>query len=68
MLHSLFSAINRTFQRELKRLVSRPIYLLASVGVMTFCFIFFLTFFDEGQPEKMPIGVVDLDNSSFSHQ
>lgn len=68
MLHSLFPAINRTFQRELKRLVSRPIYLLASVGVMTFCFIFFLTFFDEGQPEKMPIGVVDLDNSSFSRQ
>jgi len=49
-------------------MVSRPIYLLASVGVMTFCFIFFLTFFNEGQPEKMPIAVVDLDNSSFSRQ
>lgn len=68
MLHSLFLAIKRTFQRELRRFVSRPIYLLASVGVMAFCFIFFLTFFDEGQPEKMPIGVVDLDNSSFSRQ
>lgn len=68
MLHTIFSAIQRTFRRELKRMVSRPIYLLASVGVMTFCFIFFLTFFNEGQPEKMPIGVVDLDNSSFSRQ
>ena len=68
MLNTIFSAIQRTFRRELKRMVSRPIYLLASVGVMTFCFIFFLTFFNEGQPEKMPIAVVDLDNSSFSRQ
>jgi len=49
-------------------MVSRPIYLLGSVGIMTFCFIFFLTFFNEGQPKKMPIAVVDLDNSSFSRQ
>jgi ABC-2 type transport system permease protein len=33
-----------------------------------FCFVFFVTFFDEGQPTKMPIGVVDLDNSSLSRQ
>lgn len=68
MVQTLFLAIHRTFKRELKRFVSRPIYVLGSVGVMAFCFIFFLTFFDEGQPEKMPVGVVDLDNSSFSRQ
>ena len=68
MLNNLFLAIQRTFKRELKRMVSRPIYLLGSVGVMTFCFIFFLSFLYEGQPQKMPIAVVDLDNSSFSRQ
>lgn len=68
MSNNIFSAIQRTFKRELKRMVSRPIYLLASVSIMTFCFIFFLTFFNEGQPEKMPVAVVDMDNSSFSRQ
>ena len=68
MSNTIFSAIQRTFRRELKRMVSRPVYLLGSVGIMVFCFIFFLTFFNEGQPEKMPIAVVDLDNSSFSRQ
>lgn len=35
---------------------------------MAFCYAFFLTFFNEGQPNKMPIGIVDLDNSSLSRQ
>ena len=35
---------------------------------MTFCFVFFLTFFNEGQPQKMPVAVVDMDNSSLSRQ
>ncbi|HLP05896.1 MAG TPA: ABC transporter permease [Paludibacter sp.] len=68
MPNTIFTAIQQTFKRELKRMVGRPIYLLGSVGVMAFCFVFFLTFFNEGQPEKMPIAVVDLDNSSFSRQ
>jgi len=68
MSNHKISAIQRTFKRELKRMISRPIYLLGSVGIMTFCFIFFLTFFNEGQPNKMPVGVVDKDNSSLSRQ
>lgn len=68
MSNRIFSAIQRTFKRELQRMISRPIYLLASVGVMAFCFVFFLTFFNEGQPAKMPVAVVDLDNSSLSRR
>lgn len=68
MSNNIFSAIHKTFKRELKRMVSRPIYLLSSVGIMAFCFVFFLTFFNNGQPEKMPVAVVDLDNSLFSRQ
>jgi ABC-2 type transport system permease protein len=68
MLNDLLKAIAKTFKRELKRMIGRPIYFLGSIGVMAFCYIFFLTFFNEGQPTRMPIGVVDHDNSSVSRQ
>lgn len=68
MLNNLIKAIIDSSTRELKRMVSRPIYFITTVLVMVFCFVFFLTFFDEGQPDKMPIGIVDMDNSSLSRQ
>jgi ABC-2 type transport system permease protein len=52
----------------MKRMVSRPIYFISTVLTMAFCYVFFFTFFNEGQPNKMPIGIVDLDNSSLSRQ
>lgn len=52
--------------RELRLMRQRPVYLLASVGVMTFCCIFFLTFLRDGMPDNLPIGIVDNDNSSLS--
>ena len=66
MSNKLHTNTKTVFKRELQRMISRPIYLLASVGVMLFCFIFFLTFFKEGMPRKLPIGVVDQDNSYIS--
>ena len=68
MSNKLYSGITSTFSRELKRMISRPIYFISTVVIMTFSYVFFLTFFNEGQPNKMPIGVVDLDNSTVSHQ
>ena len=53
-------------KRELHLWSRRPIYLLGSVGVMFISALFFLTFFEEGLPEDIPIGVVDLDCSSTS--
>ena len=47
---------------------SRPVYFLGTVGVMFFCYIFFLSFMKEGQPNRMPVGVVDFDNSALSRQ
>ena len=35
---------------------------------MSFCLIFFISLFNEGQLEKMPIGIVDHDNSKISRQ
>lgn len=68
MTNNIFTAIADTLRREIKRMMSRPIYFIGTILVMTFCYLFFLTFFNEGQPNKMPIGIVDLDNSSLSRQ
>lgn len=54
--------------RELRRMLSRPIYFIGTVLTMAFTYLFFSTFFIEGQPNKMPIGIVDLDQSSLSRQ
>lgn len=68
MSSNIFSAFVKTFKRELKRMGSRPIYFLGTVGVMFFCYVFFLSFMKEGQPNRMPVGVVDFDNSALSRQ
>lgn len=66
--NNIFSSFYKTLKRESKRFLKDPVYIIGSVVVMTFCFIFFLTLFDEGQPQKMPVAVVDMDNSSLSRQ
>ena len=53
-------------RRELRIWLRRPVYLLGSLGAITFCAIFFLTFFRDGLPHDLPIGIVDNDNSSLS--
>ena len=58
--------IGAVVRRELRIMRNRPIYLLGSVVTVTFCAIFFLTFLKQGLPHDLPIGVVDLDNSSLS--
>lgn len=68
MIKNIISNIGNSLSRELKRMVSRPIYFIGTVLVMVFCYIFFLTFFEEGQPNKMPIAVVDKDNTALSRQ
>ena len=55
-------------RRELSRIVSRPLYLAASVGVFLFCMFFFMTLMERGAAEKMPMAVVDLDQSSMSRR
>ncbi|MFT3753865.1 MAG: ABC transporter permease [Paludibacter sp.] len=68
MPNKILSAIADTLNREMKRMVSRPIYFICTVLTMVFCYVFFFTFFNEGQPTRMPIGIVDHDNSSLSRQ
>lgn len=58
--------IGAVVRRELRIMRNRPIYLLGSVVTVAFCAIFFLTFLKQGLPHDLPIGIVDLDNSSLS--
>ena len=52
--------------RELRIIRNRPLYLVGSVGVIAFCTVFFLTLMKDGLPHDIPVGVVDLDQSSVS--
>ena len=56
-----------TMWRELCRIVSSPVCLICMIGMPLFAFLFFLTMMNNGLPEKLPVAVVDLDNSNLSH-
>ena len=53
-------------RREFGIIRRKPVFLLGSVGVMAVCCLFYLTFFKAGLPENLPVGVLDLDDSSLS--
>lgn len=50
--------------RELRILVSRPLYLFCMVIAPLCCCLFFTTLMNEGLPKNLPVGVVDQDNTS----
>ena len=52
--------------REIRLTRQRPVCIIATLGTMTFCMVFFLTFLKDGVPGELPIGIVDCDNSSLS--
>lgn len=55
-------------KRELKKMVSRPIYIMMTVIIPLIVILFFSTFLNKGMPSDLPIAVVDLDYSSTSRQ
>ena len=64
----IFQNIWRVLQRELHMMFARPLYIFASVGVMLLSTLFFLTLMQGGTAEKMPVAVVDLDQTSISRR
>lgn len=58
----------RVFHRELRRIVARPRYMLLLTLGAVFAFVFFATMTREGQPQKLPVAVVDLDGSYLSRR
>lgn len=59
--------LNRIYllvKRELKEMGSRPLYLFCMIIAPSFCYVFFTTLMGNGLPTDMPVGMVDLDNTS----
>ncbi|MCC8188132.1 MAG: ABC transporter permease [Bacteroides sp.] len=61
-----YIALRNVMARECRRLISRPLYLFCMVIAPLFCYIFFTTLMDSGLPTHLPVGAVDLDNTSTS--
>ncbi|NPD92133.1 ABC transporter permease [Xylanibacter muris] len=52
--------------RECVILLRNPVYWFCMVIFPVSVMLFFTSLMDDGQPQEMPVGVVDLDNSSTS--
>ena len=52
--------------REMKILRKNPIYLCCMLVFPLLTMLFFTSLLDEGLPQEMPVGVVDLDNTTTS--
>ena len=61
-----FRQITSLALRELHNLYKNPIYGFCMVVFPLLAMFYFTSFLDEGQPKELPIGLVDLDNSSTS--
>lgn len=58
----------QVLKRELIRMTSRKLYFGVCIVIPVFCIFFMSTIFGSGQMENIPIGVVDLDQSSLSRE
>lgn len=54
--------------RECRRMKENRIYLFSMVVFPIFVTFFFTSLMSEGQPQDMPVGVVDLDNSATTRK
>lgn len=52
----------------MKRIWQRPRHLIILTIGIAFAFTFFATMMKEGQPERLPVGVVDMDHSYLSRR
>ena len=62
------SHLLHTIRRELRRAADSPRYLLLMTLGIAFSYLFFLTLMREGQPEELPVAVVDHDGSYLSRR
>lgn len=60
--------LRATLHREVRRLTSRRIYVWIMIIIPIGCAGFFLSLLSTGLPTKVPVAVVDLDNSALSRQ
>ena len=65
---SFTKRIIQIFLRECRRLKENHLYLFSMVIFPIFVTFFFTSLMNEGQPQDMPVGVVDLDNSATTRK
>ena len=58
----------RLVKREIRILLHHPIYVLCMVVLPLFMTVFFTSLMSEGQPLSMPVGIVDLDQTSTTRK
>ena len=63
----MLKKIYRIALRECGILRRNPMYLFCMLVFPILVTVFFTTMMNEGQPQEMPVGVVDNDNTSTSH-
>ena len=55
-------------RREIRRIVSRPIYLIMLIGLPAVSFGILLSIFFQGSPRDLPVAIYDADHSALSRQ
>ena len=60
--------IGNSFKRGCVQLVRRPMYFLLMVILPILCSWFLLNLIKDGSVQNVPVGIVDLDNSSLSRR
>lgn len=60
--------IGNVAKRELRQMFARPLYLYSSVIVMALCTFFFLSVMQETTPQRIPIAIIDHDESTISRR
>ena len=60
--------ISEVAKREIRMLLHRPFYIFSTIVVMIFSSIFFTSLLSSGAPRKMPIAIVDMDQSTISRR
>ena len=58
----------RVTHREMRKILLEPRYLIILFAGIVFSFIFFATMTKEGQPTRLPVGVVDMDGTFLSRR
>ena len=58
----------RIFRITLANIASHPIYWVGIFALPLFCFLLITSLMEEGLPEKVPAGIVDLDGTAMSRQ
>lgn len=67
-IREYWSKVGRVARYELHKSLKRKVYYYSTIFVMVFSCIFFLSLFHTGAAEKVPVGIVDLDQSTISRR